>query len=125
MNEPHSKIVWCPQLFTNTSLPRWIQLKGEYMKVPTNTQEYELIVGSCNSPELKLLDEYFALPVNQRDKLFANTARAAELVGLSQRTIQLWIDMGLVKAFFLGRKYMVSLLSLKSHIRNQHTKSSG
>jgi excisionase family DNA binding protein len=64
----------------------------------------------------ELLNLYLDLPRKERNAMFADTASAAELVGLSQRTIQFWIEIGLIRAVFLGGKYKISLPSLKSYL---------
>ncbi len=67
----------------------------------------------------ELLNLYLTLPKRKREEKFADTARAAEIAGLSQRTIQLWIEIGSIKAIRIGKKYMVSLDSLMRYLRNQ------
>lgn len=63
-----------------------------------------------------LLDLYLALPTKQRDEQFVSTARAAEVAGVSQRTIQFWIDSGGLSAIRIGRNYRVSLDSLRKYM---------
>ena len=70
----------------------------------------------------ELLDLYLSLPKNQREKRFADTARAAEITGLAVRTIQLWIETGMVQAVIVGRKYRVDLLSLRQYLKSQSDK---
>lgn len=69
--------------------------------------------------EEDLLELYLTLPKEQREKRFSDTARAAEITGLSIRTIQFWIESGLVQAVNVGRKYRVDLLSLREHLKRQ------
>jgi excisionase family DNA binding protein len=74
-----------------------------------------------NTPILsneQLLDFYLGLPSKERDGMFAETARAAEIVGLSQRTIQLWIEIGLIRALLLGGKYKICLQSLRGYLKS-------
>lgn len=71
----------------------------------------------------ELFNLYLAMPEEQRKKRFANTWRAAKIVGLSQRTIQLWVEAGLVRAVVIGRKYQVSLDSLKAYLKSRAHKS--
>ncbi len=54
--------------------------------------------------------------------VFINTAQAAEITGLSMRTIQLWIESGVVRAIVIGRKYKVVVESLKEHLESQISK---
>jgi excisionase family DNA binding protein len=61
-----------------------------------------------------------ALTTKEREEQFADTARVAVIVGLSRRTIQLWIEIGLLDAIRVGRKkYRVSLESLDECLRMQ------
>ncbi|MBZ5538513.1 MAG: helix-turn-helix domain-containing protein [Acidobacteriia bacterium] len=74
-----------------------------------------------NTPILsdeQLLDLYLGLSSKERDGRFADTARAAEIVGLSQRTIQLWIEIGLIRALLLGGKYKICLQSLRGYLKS-------
>ena len=65
----------------------------------------------------ELLDLYLAAPVKQREEQFLGTARAAEIAGVSQRTIQFWIDSGALPAIRIGKNYRVSLDSLREYLR--------
>ena len=67
--------------------------------------------------EEELLEHYLALDDKRRARQFADTAGVAHFVGLSQRTIQLWIEIGLIRAVRIGRKYQVDLESVKAHLR--------
>ena len=67
--------------------------------------------------EEELLEHYLALDDKRRARQFADTTRVANFVGLSQRTIQLWIEIGLIRAVRIGRKYQVDLESVKAHLR--------
>jgi len=67
--------------------------------------------------EEELLECYLGLDDQRRSRRFADTARVADFVGLSQRTIQLWIEAGLIRAVRIGRKYQVDLESVKDHLR--------
>jgi excisionase family DNA binding protein len=69
-------------------------------------------------PEEDLLDLYLSLPAKLRIERFADTAHAAQVVGLSVRTIQLWIETGSVRAITVGKKYQVDLESLREHLRS-------
>ena len=72
--------------------------------------------------EEDLLRLYLRLPRKERRDLFADTARAAELTDLSQRTIQLWIETGAIRAVSIGRKYWVYLESLDDYLNQQAKK---
>ena len=70
----------------------------------------------------ELMELYLAMPPGQRDKMFADTARAAEITGLTQRTIQFWIEIGAIQAVAIGRKYRVSLESLTGYLKKRKEK---
>jgi len=65
----------------------------------------------------QLLDLYLALPQKERDLRFVNTARAAEICGMAQRTVQCWIEMGFVRAIPIGKRYRVCTESLYAHLK--------
>jgi excisionase family DNA binding protein len=75
--------------------------------------------AAIDSAHEDLFRRYLSLPAGQREKEFPSTTRAAERVGVSPRTIQLWIDDGKVMAIFIGRKYKVHYESLLAHIQNR------
>jgi excisionase family DNA binding protein len=66
-----------------------------------------------------LLDMYLTLPHKQREQRFADTASAARITGLTQRTIQLWIEFGAIRAIPIGRKYKIDLESLKAYLKSR------
>lgn len=68
-----------------------------------------LAVNLTNEELLKL---YLSLPKRERDERFIDTARAAEITGLTRRTIQLWIEVGAVRAIHVGKKYEIEVGSL-------------
>jgi excisionase family DNA binding protein len=71
--------------------------------------------------EDKLLHCYLTLNPEKRLERFADTSRAAEITGLSRRTIQFWIEVGQIHAVRLGKKYQVDLHSLYDYLnRNGH-----
>lgn len=72
----------------------------------------------------ELLELYLTLPKGKREERFADTARAAEMAGLSVRTIQLWVESGAVRAVTVGRKYRVDLQSLRDYLKLQALKRS-
>ena len=63
-----------------------------------------------------LLNLYCSARGKQREQGFASTSRAAEIAGVSQRTIQLWIEFGALSAIRIGRNYRVSLDSLREFL---------
>ena len=66
-----------------------------------------------------LLDLYLTLPSKLRQQRFGDTAQAAEITGLTQRTIQLWIEFGAIRAIPVGRKYKIDLESLKEYLKRR------
>lgn len=79
----------------------------------------EAMLAALPTTEEQLLDLYLDLSIKLRDNYFANTDRAAEIAGVTQRTIQLWIECRLIGAVFIGGKYRVSLSSLREYIRKR------
>jgi excisionase family DNA binding protein len=64
----------------------------------------------------ELLELYLTLPRKKREERFISTAQTAELTGLSVRTIQFWIESGLVRAVSVGKKYRVDTDSLREYL---------
>ena len=75
--------------------------------------------GIANLTNTELLSIYLSLPPARRERIFIGTAYAAEITGVSMRTIQLWIESGAVRAIVIGRKYRIVLESLKSHLESR------
>ncbi len=69
-----------------------------------------------------LLALWLGLPKQERYQKFADTARAAEITGLSRRTIQFWIEIGAIKAATIGRRYEVDLESLTRYLKDRSEK---
>ena len=76
----------------------------------------------CDQTDEQLLEIYLSLPVAQRQERFVSTVAAARFVGLSQRTMQLWIEFGTIRAVTVGRKYFVDLQSVRKELRAQMLK---
>lgn len=84
------------------------------------TQQLErLIPRECDGESNDLLEIYLTLPHKQREQRFADTASAAKITGLTQRTIQLWIEFGAIRAIPIGRKYKIDLDSLKAYLKSR------
>ena len=75
--------------------------------------------SDSDSDNNDLLDMYLTLPHKQREQRFADTASAARITGLTQRTIQLWIEFGAIRAIPIGRKYKIDLESLKAYLKSR------
>lgn len=65
-----------------------------------------------------LLDLYLKLDKMERRKHFACTQRTAEMVGVSRRTIQLWIELGQIEAVRVSKKYQVYLSSVEQYLHS-------
>jgi excisionase family DNA binding protein len=78
--------------------------------------------GIANLTDEELLNLYLSLSPAFREEAFISTAHAAEITGVSMRTIQLWIESGDVRAIVIGRKYRIILESLKAHLEKQMRK---
>ncbi len=64
----------------------------------------------------ELLSLYLRLPKRKREKVFTSTASAARMVGISQRTIELWTEAGVIRAVHIGRNLQIYFPSLKGHL---------
>lgn len=73
----------------------------------------ERLAGQFEDPPKKLLTVWLSCPASERDKQFLDTRAAAELVGVSQRTIRFWIESGCVQAVRIGEKYHIHRKSLE------------
>ena len=90
-------------------------------KLSKNQRVSNRVIKDGPSDE-ELLRMYLKLPKKERSELFADTARAAELTDLSQRTIQFWIETGAIRAIPIGKKYQVYLESLGDYLKNEAKK---
>lgn len=79
---------------------------------PTKTTE----VALTDSELLKL---YLSAADHERTKLFADTGRAADLTGLSRRTIQFWVETGAIRAIAIGRRYEIYLPNLMWYLETR------
>jgi excisionase family DNA binding protein len=67
-------------------------------------------------PERELLNRWLSMPTEKRKREFVGTARAAEIAGVSRRTILDWIQAGLIFSVRIGKKHQVRLKSLKTYL---------
>lgn len=88
-------------------------------QLPSQPPAVEQTVKEIDPSSEELLDLYLNLPPKHRTRRFADTARAAKMTGLTQRTIQLWIEFGDIRAVHIGRKYQIDLHSLKNFLRSR------
>lgn len=63
-----------------------------------------------------LLTLFLSLPRAERENQFVDTAQTAEIVGMSRRTVQLWIELGQIRAVRVGKKYYVLLASVHGYL---------
>jgi len=70
--------------------------------------------------EQLLLQRYLALSSLERKREFAGTAETANLLGLSRRTVQLWVETGIVKSVSIGRKHFICLDSLRKVLEKKN-----
>lgn len=77
------------------------------------------VLSNTESTDADLLTLYLSLSPAKRKELFVDTASAADRIGVSQRTIQAWIDSGLVRAVPIGKKFQVELASLLGYLRGR------
>jgi excisionase family DNA binding protein len=66
-----------------------------------------------------LLELYLSLPDDQREQKFPTTERAAELTGMSRRTIQYWVEVKDIEAIFVGRICRIRLDSLMTYLKSR------
>jgi hypothetical protein len=95
--------------------------KAEGLEVRTGQTQSNL----ANFTEEQLLDFYLDLSRKARDEYFVDTASAAEMAGVTQRTIQLWIEGGLVCAVYIAGKFKVTVHSLKQYLKERAMKHRG
>lgn len=67
----------------------------------------------------QLLELFLSMPAASRDQQFIDTARAAEMAGVSRRTIQIWAECRLIRALRIGKRYRVSLVTLREYLRTE------
>jgi excisionase family DNA binding protein len=67
--------------------------------------------------ERELLNKYIALSASKRRNLFAPTGFMARRFGIPQRTLQRWIEAGVVPALRIGRNYKIHVPSLELYLQ--------
>jgi excisionase family DNA binding protein len=67
----------------------------------------------------ELLKQYLSLPEDQREQKFPTTERAAQLIGMSRRTIQYWVEIEDIEAIFVGKICRVRLDSLVTYLERR------
>lgn len=77
-----------------------------------------------------LVELWFSLPPEKRDREFAGTRRAAKLAGVACRTMQDWVNLGRIPSVRIGGRYRIHLASMhdylehRSHPMENHPKRS-
>jgi excisionase family DNA binding protein len=71
---------------------------------------------SLRKSERDLIKLFLSLPKPERLLQFADTARTADMVGTSRRTIQFWIEVGQIQAVRVGNKYYVLVDSVHQYL---------
>jgi excisionase family DNA binding protein len=72
-----------------------------------------------------LLEHYLTLSESQREQEFLTTEDAATFTGLSRRTLQYWVEIGDIKAIFIGRKCLISAASLRAYLKRRANEHNG
>jgi excisionase family DNA binding protein len=85
----------------------------------TPSQPSRIMPRESTGNNKDLLELYLSLTPKQREQKFADTASAAKITGLTQRTIQLWIEFGVISAIPIGRKYKIELDSLIAYLKSR------
>ena len=86
----------------------------------TAVQRAAALAQSRVLTDSELLALYMRLTTQEREEQFADTTRVAVIAGMSRRTVQLWIEIGLLQAIRVGRKqYKISLESLRESLQKQ------
>jgi len=81
--------------------------------------EHLSVLGGENHYSNGLLEQYLAMTHMLRNQKFPTTARAAVVVGISQRTIQYWIEIGEIEAVYIGNKWRVNIDSLIEFLKKR------
>lgn len=83
-------------------------------------KNHRFLLKQTKNSDIALLDLFLSLDKAERREQFACTLRTAEMVGVSRRTIQLWIESGQIQAARISKRYQVHLPSLHEYL-NQPT----
>jgi hypothetical protein len=67
----------------------------------------------------ELLQQYLDLSVAERDLQFADVLRAAQLTGISPRTIQRWAKHRCIRAVLIAERYRIEIESLYNYIKRR------
>jgi excisionase family DNA binding protein len=78
--------------------------------IPPNAFEFK---------EEQLVELYLSMRPAKRVERFADTARAAELAGVTPRAVQQWIAGGAIRAVLIGKKYRIDVESLRFYLKER------
>ena len=78
---------------------------------------------TSEDPTLELLARWLSLSEEGRKNEFGDTDRAARIAGVARRTLQDWIEKGWVASSRIGKKYQVSLDSLRLYLEMRASSS--
>jgi len=95
--------------------PKAVEVNGRELCHMSNTSK--AIIDADAREEL--LKQYLSLPEDQREQKFPTTERAAQLIGMSRRTIQYWVEIKDVEAIFIGKICRVRLDSLVTYLEGR------
>jgi excisionase family DNA binding protein len=87
---------------------------GEMVMEHQSQAKLERFSSNAAQSGQELIEAYLSLRAEERSESFPNTARAAEIIGVSQRTIQFWIEIGRLNAIRVGKKYRIPVAALKA-----------
>jgi hypothetical protein len=90
------------------------ELKSKIEKQAAQKKRSQPSMKSTN--ESFMLHTFLALSSHDRARLFATTAVMSRKTGLSQRTLQSWIEVGLIVAIRIGRNYQIYIPSVQSYL---------
>jgi Helix-turn-helix domain len=89
-------------------------------RIGSNEQEKsESQAESGRRSNEELLQHYLDLPAAERDLQFADVLRAAQLTGLSPRTIQRWAKHRCIRAILIAERYRIEIESLYNYIKRR------
>ncbi|MEP7342639.1 MAG: hypothetical protein ABI977_33230 [Acidobacteriota bacterium] len=71
-----------------------------------------------SSERLRLLEIYTSLRPQEREEKFVGSDRAAEIAGVSRRTIANWISEEKIDSIFIANKHHVWLESLRAYLES-------
>jgi excisionase family DNA binding protein len=94
--------------------PKAIEVSWKEMYHVSNTSK--AIIDDCKED---LLEQYLSLTEDQREQKFPTTERAAELTGMSRRTIQYWVEIEDIEAIFVGKNCRIRLDSLMTYLKSR------